>query len=405
MRSRKKLLFVTDVFPHPLDLGQRVRVKNLLAACGRSFEVTFVGPSPSREEERRAVDAHCVRSVYLRPTSRRWSDRLRLAARTARTVRTIPRAVTVDRYQAYVEALSEARPRDYDLVWAERPHIARLFGDVQSRTILDLDDIEHLKIARRFRIERTAVARARSLYRYAFYRHLELSWSRRFLASVVCSEEDHAYMERHGCRNSIIVPNGPNFSRPWTSPPPVRVRDPGAPLRVVFLGNVGASPNADAIAFFADEVLPALRARIPLTTFDVLGPGASPAIASQYESRVAFRGFVPDLGAALAEYDVLVAPLRFGGGTKLKVLDAMAYGIPVVTTGIGAEGLWLRHGEHAWLSDTAASIADGVLRIKADPALADRLVANAYALVRDRFSWDSIQDRLSEWLLTLRPAR
>jgi polysaccharide biosynthesis protein PslH len=98
-----------------------------------------------------------------------------------------------------------------------------------------------------------------------------------------------------------------------------------------------------------------------------------------------------------------VAPLRFGGGTKLKVLDAMAYGLPVVTTAVGAEGLWLKHGEHAWLAEGPPEIADGILRIKRDAVLAQHLVGNAYSLVRDRFSWNAIQDRLVDWLERVPP--
>ncbi len=404
-RARKSLLFVTDVFPFPLDRGQRVRVKNLLAACGLAFDVTFVGPAPARDLERQEVEKHCVRSVYLGPTSLGWSDRLSLAARTTRVAPGIPRIATFRRYASLVAALREVRPETFDFVWAERPHIARFVSEFRAKTILDLDDIEHLKIARSRRLESTSFDRARSAYRYAFYRHLEVSWSRRFLASVVCSEEDRGYLDKRGCKNAIVVPNGANYSRAWNSPPSARTRDVGAPLRVVFLGNVGSTPNADAIAFFDDQVMPTLRAQARETTFDVIGPGASPALVARYGSRVGFRGFVPDLGAALAEYDVLAAPLRFGGGTKLKVLDAMAYSIPVVTTAVGAEGLSLEHGQSAWLAETGPAIAAGILRIKRDNDLRERLVSNAYSLVRDRFSWEAIQQRLAAWLVTLKPGR
>jgi glycosyltransferase involved in cell wall biosynthesis len=234
------------------------------------------------------------------------------------------------------------------------------------------------------------------------FRHLELSWSRQFLASVVCSENDRSYLVRHGCRNAFVVPNGPG-SGSMDRRPIRRRRDPGAPLRVAFLGNVDSVPNADAIAWFADEILPALREHFPEAILDIIGPGATPALKERYATRAHFRGFVDDLGAALGEYDLLVAPLRFGGGTKLKVLDAMAHGVPVVTSSVGAEGLSLTNGEHMVLADTVAETVQGILSIKRDPDLADRLVANAFAIVRDLFSWDTIQNRLADWLRELQP--
>jgi glycosyltransferase involved in cell wall biosynthesis len=398
---RRKLLFVADLFPYPLDRGQHVRVQNLLAACGQACEVTFVGPAPAPGVDRREVEQHCTRVVYLTAPNAPWRKRLSDLARTARLAPGVPWPATLRRNEAFVAALSEVRPETFDLVWAERPHIARLCADFRSRTIIDLDDIEHVKVARRFRVQRNAAERAHSAYRYMLFRHLELSWSRQFLASVVCSENDRAYLVRHGCRNAIVVPNGPG-SRSMVLPAR-RPRDPASPLRIAFLGNVDSVPNADAIAWFADDILPALRAHFPEAILDVIGPGATPAIRERYASRAHFRGFVDDLGAALAEYDLLVAPLRFGGGTKLKVLDAMAHGVPVVTSSVGAEGLSLTNGEHVLLADTVDETVEGILSIKRDPDLADRLVTNAFTVVSDLFSWETIQHRLADWLRDLQP--
>jgi glycosyltransferase involved in cell wall biosynthesis len=402
--QRKKLLFVSEVFPFPLDRGQHVRVRSLLAACASAFDVTFVGPGPRRVEDRGAVEDQCVRAVYLGGPPSDWRSAVADTARAAWTAAGLPRRATIRRLEPFVAALREVGLQDFDLVWAERTQVARLCTAARGRTIVDLDDLEHVKIARLLKLQRTSPARARNVYRYALFRHLEVSWSRRFLASVVCSEEDRAYLERHGCHNVHVVPNGPVSPVTWAESHVVP-RDPSRPLRVVFLGNVGFEPNADAIEFFASEVLPRLRAQIPDATFDVIGPGATPALEERYASRVRFRGFIEDLGAALAEYDVLAAPLRFGGGTKLKVLDAMAHAIPVVTTAVGAEGLLLTHGEHAWLAETADEFVSGIVRIKQDAKLFDRLTTQAYAHVRDVFSGSAIQKRLAEWLVQLEPRR
>jgi glycosyltransferase involved in cell wall biosynthesis len=400
--QRRRLLFVTDLFPFPLDRGQHVRVKNVLEACGRAFDVTFVGPGPVDGADRGAVEQHCVRSVYLGPLPENWGARTSLALRTARSSPGIPRLATLRRYAPFVAALRGVNPASFDVIWAERPHVARLCAAYRRRTVLDLDDLEHVKIKRLLGLQRAPVDRLRSVYRQMLYRRIEVTWARQFLAAIVCSEEDRDLLARSGCTNGFVVPNAPASVVP-SSVSARRSGDRGGPLRVAFLGNVTSEPNLDAIEFFASEILPRLRARDPDATLDVIGPNASPEIRARYATRVHFRGFVPELGAALAEYDVLAAPLRFGSGTKLKVLDAMAHGIPVVTTAVGAEGLSLRHGEHALIAETAAELSDCILRVKDEAALADRLARNAHAHVREAFSWDAIKDRLTEWLLRLEP--
>jgi glycosyltransferase involved in cell wall biosynthesis len=324
--------------------------------------------------------------------------------RAMRMTRTFPRPWNDSHNLPFVNALHLARPGDFDLIWAERPHVARFCVAHRKRTIVDLDDLEHVRMARFLKVGRGWRERARLAYPYLLYHHYELVSSRRFLASIVCSEEDRAYLQRRGVGNVVVVANGPNLLSAWSGPSAARKRDPNSPLRVAFLGNVAAEPNGDAIAFFVEEILPVLRAEMPATSFDVIGPNASDAIVERYASSVRFRGFVDDLGSALADYDVLAAPLRFGSGTKLKILDAMAHHLPVVTTPIGAAGLSLRNGEHALLAETASALADGILRIKRDPGLGHLLAANAYSHVRDHFSWDGIRDRLVDWLSRLRPA-
>jgi polysaccharide biosynthesis protein PslH len=398
--ARRTLLFATDVVPYPLDRGQRVRVHNLLLACDRAFDVTFVGPRPESEADRRTLERTCRRVEYVGDVAGGWGQRASVALSTARAAPGIPRPSTIRQYAPMVDALQRANPGAFDLVWAERPHIARLCARQRTRTVLDLDDLEHVKIARSSALRPALRDRARSAYRYAFFRHLEISWARRFLASVVCSEEDRSYLERRGCRNVRIVPNAPNLLPAPSSP---RRHDAAGPLRVVFLGNVEAEPNRDAIAFFADDLLPLLRKAVPEATLDVIGPNAQDEIVRRYESRICFRGFVSDLGAALAEYDLMIAPLRFGSGTKLKILDAMACGLPVVTTAVGAEGLSLRHRENAWLAEAPANLVDGILAIKRDPELAVRLAEAAARTVRERFSWPAIQDSLAEWLDRVTP--
>jgi glycosyltransferase involved in cell wall biosynthesis len=167
---------------------------------------------------------------------------------------------------------------------------------------------------------------------------------------------------------------------------------------------VAHPPNLDGITFFVEEVLPILRRSYPDAVLDVVGPSATPELQSRYAGWVRFRGYLPDLAAALADYDVLVAPIRFGSGTRVKLLDAMACRIPIVTTAAGAEGLPVVDGEHMLIADGAADFAGKVLRIKRDPPLGRRLIESGAALVDGRFRSSGIQSAVASLVVSLSTA-
>jgi glycosyltransferase involved in cell wall biosynthesis len=395
----RRLLFATDVKLLPLDQGMRVRVWTLLAGCGRGFAVTLVAPPPDDPEHRAQIERRCERVVWLdnKPASA-LAPRLVDIWASIRAAPGLRLPGSVASYQKFVAALRELDLDDYDLVWAERPHIARLFRSVRERTIIDLDDIEHQRMRLGAKYQRPpARSWAKLVYRYSLYRWMELTWSRSFLATVVCSDDDRRYLEERGCRNVIVVPNGVNESA-TTLPVEPSPRTAASALRLAFLGNVEHPPNLDGISFFAHEVLPIIREAHPDAVLDVLGPSATAELRTRFAGSVRFHGYVPDLAAALSEYDLLVAPIRFGSGTRVKLLDALACRIPIVSTTPAAEGLPVEDGKHLLLANGAGEFAETVLRLKQDPAMGARLASSGAALVNSLFRSDLIQAQLAEQL-------
>lgn len=402
--AKRSILFVTDVTPLPLDRGQRVRVANVLAACRREFKVTFLGPKPPTPRLQAEFADSCDGLVWIDsvPPRQLGHPKSLLAALRAAPGLRLPR--TVRMYVPFAAALHTVDPGEFDLVWAERPHIARLLAAVRKRTILDLDDVEHVRIRRHLALHRSwwpSGELLREVNRYFLYRRMELRWSRGFRATVVCSESDRLYLEGHGCRNVRVVPNGVNESGTSGNEQRGGTTAGGRPLRVAFLGNLAHGPNLDAVTYFADEVLPLLKTTEPDFVFEVFGPVGDDARVRPYRDRVRFHGFVPDIAAALSECDVFVAPIRYGSGTRVKLLDAMACGIPVVTTAVGAEGLDVVDGEHVLVAAGARGLADAIAAIWRDPSLGPRLAGRARELVDRRYRNAAIQDDVARWLAAL----
>jgi glycosyltransferase involved in cell wall biosynthesis len=395
----RRLLFVTDVKLRPLDQGMRVRVSNLLSGCARACSVTLVAPAPDDASDRQELEGICERVVWLGDTVQEHLG-LRDWWRAWRAAPGIKRIANMRRYAVFIGVLNHLDLESFDLIWAERVHIARLFDRQRARTIIDLDDLEHRRVLAERSLHRWGKLSwlvPADQYRLLLYRWLELTWSKTFLASVVCSTEDHRYLEAQGARRVVVVPNGINEAASVGATRSSR-RSADGPLRLVFLGNVGHRPNLDAIEYFVRDILPLLKRDGREVVFDVVGPCGDTGVMERLGGQAIFRGFAPNLAGTLAAYDLLVAPIRFGSGTRVKLLDAMACRIPIVTTAAGAEGLPLVDGEHVLFAAGPAQFAERVLALKRDPELGARLATNGSTLVEQRFRAVAIQRDLAAWL-------
>jgi glycosyltransferase involved in cell wall biosynthesis len=185
-------------------------------------------------------------------------------------------------------------------------------------------------------------------------------------------------------------------------------RAAGRGASLLFVGNLGYWPNADAAARLVRDVLPILRSLIsgPVTVTLAGDTGMNHELHELAAvPGVRLTGFVPDLEPCYAAADVLAVPLAFGAGTRIKLLEAFARGVPVVTTTQGAAGLELVSGEHALIADTAPDMAVAVARLMADPGLRGRLATAARRLVLSSYSREAVIPRIREFLQAAAPDR
>lgn len=203
----------------------------------------------------------------------------------------------------------------------------------------------------------------------------------------VCSPEDErTLIESYAPAAPVhVVPNG------------VRIVDPvpashDTPFTLLFMGFYPHAPNAIGADFLVREVFPRLTARCPEARLLLVGasPPATLRQAAAIDARIVVTGALRDIGPAFAQATALVVPLFQGSGTRLKVLEAFAAGVPVISTRKGVEGLAVRHGEHVLLADTADDFVESALALRRDGAVAQRLVASARTLLTQRYSWEAV---------------
>ena len=156
--------------------------------------------------------------------------------------------------------------------------------------------------------------------------------------------------------------------------------------RIIFVGGFAHEPNVDAARFFVGDVLPLVHGILPEATFDIIGSHPPPEIVTLVGDAIRVTGYVPDLAPYYGRARVAVAPLRFGAGMKGKICEAMAHGVPVVTTTIGAEGMDLTDGENVLIADSAAAMAQAVVSVYRDDERWHRLATRGRAFIQDRYS-------------------
>lgn len=373
---------------HPVDRGGRIRTFSMLRALKQEHHITYAalddGRGPADARVRAEEYAHEVVTFPHRDPPRRSAA---FALNVARNLAS-PLPYSGWRYQsaamqAWIEQVDAAGAHDVIVSDFLFPAV-NLRGRRKTPTVIFQHNVESV-IWRR--LAETARYPASAYYRLQHERMVAFEGAecRAVDGVVTVSAEDAEAMHRlYGVPDAEPVPTGvdTNFFRPGGIP-----REPG---HVVFLGAMDWLPNEDGIAHFLDSAMPALRQAHPGVRLTIVGrnPSAHLRARAAQEPDVTITGTVPDVRPYLERASVVIVPLRIGGGTRIKIFEAMAMEAPVVSTTIGAEGLPVHDGEHIVIADDPNDMARAIARLLADPAAAMALGRRAAELVRTRYSWD-----------------
>ena len=395
-----RILFLTQILPYPLDAGPKVRAYYTLrhlAARGHAVTlVSFVRGSDTSEAVEH-LQAYCDRVITVPLQRTRWQDGVALGRSLLNGEPLLIARDHVAPMYTCIRELVDAGHFDAvhaDQLWmapyalAARATAARRFE--KPRLILD----QHNAV---FLIPRRMAAQSRNpLTRLGYVREsarMEAFEARTCLAFdrvVTVTEEDKQHL-LHLYRNG----RRPNFSGvipicldPGPTPEIHRITD-GA--EALFIGGMHWPPNADGVEWFAHQVLPLVMAQVPVVRFTAVGKNPPPSLHSDVlAGRIDAPGYADELQPFWARSSVFVVPLRAGGGMRVKILDAWARGVPVVSTTVGAEGLAYSHGDNLLLADSASDFADAVVRLLTDQALANRLARGGRITIEQRYDWRTV---------------
>lgn len=382
------ILVVAQDHPWPVVTGSMIRLTSVLSALAELGHVDlFAFVHEQREDPVPAPDSVPVRRV----ATATYHEAGFGVGRRARWLMGRPILVASRDWDECREQFATWAEKRYDLVWFSKAHTFEVLGRPRlGPTIVDLDDLEDHKIlaaltARRAGGPRSVVRRrladTQQRLDAAHWTRLQARIAASVDAVVVCSELDRV---RSGLANATIVPNG--YERP---PAPVGRSTPGNAPTVLLAGLLFYPPNSDAATWLVRAVLPRLRELVPDVQIRLVG-APDPAVRALAEiPAVTVTGRVPAMEPELARADLVAVPVRFGSGTRVKILEAFAHGIPVVSTTLGAEGLDAHDGEHLLLADDPHAFAEACARVLGDIDLANQLVRRAQKLYATRHTTDA----------------
>ena len=391
MIDKPSVLAVTSEVPWPLNSGGHLRTFHLLRTLTRRFDVRLVAPTLGNDEAGRAALERAGVTLHLVPVSprRHLSETVKVAMSA---VRREPYVLFArHRRRAVWRALAaEAARRHPEVLYLD--HLDSLvYADAvpDVPVVIDLHNV-YSRLASRAADEVPGRVRRRYLAGEArLLVERELAAAHRAHTIMAVSDDDARYFSSLGTARVVVVPNGVDCSA-YAGASAVR---PGPPT-LLYVGALDWPPNASAARLLATDVLASVRQRVPAARVVIVGKNPPPEVLALAHSQphVEVAGNVRDVVPYFRSAHVLAVPLEAGGGTRLKILEAFAAGLPVVSTPVGCEGIDGVHDEHLLVADRPA-FADAIVQVLLDPAAAHERADRAQQLVQQGYDWSAVGRR------------
>jgi len=382
------ILFVTDYLPYPPISGDRIRVYNIAKCIAKVHRVSFAAPVRT-EEEVRSVDGlrdFCRQFVTADLPRRNPIAHLPGLFRTALKGQPLElHFMNSDVLRRGIQSLLKTDP--VDIVQFEHSRMAHYADVIPAgvKKVLTFHNVASQQFDTIYKVMRSPVPKFRAWLFSRQMRRWETQCVRTLDRCVTVSENDRQLLLRDVPDARIdIVPNGVDTHTKQILP-----RSDG-PLTLLLIGLMSYAPYSDSAIYFCEKILPALRKKIGNVHVLIVGPNPPPEVTRLQGDGVEVTGRVPEVEPYYRQSTISVVPLRAGGGTRLKILEAMAFGRPVVSTSLGCEGLNVTDEEHLLVADTPERFVESIARLANDTRLYESIVRSARQRVEAQYDWEII---------------
>jgi len=381
-----RILFISPYVPYPLNNGGRIRIFNLLRHLAVRHKVTLLTYFTQQSQDISAksiLNNIGVNSIFIKKPIR------------SRLYQT-GKLFTITPYQYYRYWSDEMQNKIHDIVVQQNIDIIHiehsymgffnLFFERPVKTVLDMQNIESDILWQTFKRSKNSLRKWFSLWEWIRFSRSEKHIVKQFDYITVVSREDRDWVQQYlrVGQKVLVVPNGVDLKF-------YSAHSRQKPKHIVFIGTMRYYPNVDAVLYFVKRIFPIIKKYLPNIKLYIVGQDPTIEIKNLHNNNdIIVTGLVNDVRPYLNKALVAVVPLRIGSGTRLKILEAWAAGVPVVTTSVGCYGLEFVPNEHLIVADNPNEFAKAVIKLVKNQNLRIRLSRAGMKLVERKYSWKAI---------------
>ncbi len=395
-----KILLLSTWFPYPPIQGSKIRAYNIIRSLSQEHEVALISLKDMdiKDEWIEHLNQYCKEVIVVDhrpfhyPKIKNWLG----------LFSTLPSAVFAGyskKTEAVVQQFAQTWKPDlvFALTFVTAPYALKIPNTLR---IVDMDNLLTLMLYDLWIDTKGLIQKQRRYWAYLKFKNYENQIYQKFDLALVCSNLDKSRaVEYINLRKEqiIAIPNGVESKLSI----PQNTSDHNHKL--IFNGSLSYWPNYDAMSFFLSDIFPLILEHVPDCEILITGyhDNVDTTSLSDLNGKVTLTGFVEDIHTLVSSCAACVVPLRHGAGTRLKVLEAMSVGTPVVTTSKGAEGLDVKHGEHLLVANTPQEFAYNTIQILQDQLLREKIIHEGRKLVEEVYDWRVIGQKLNESIKTL----
>jgi sugar transferase (PEP-CTERM/EpsH1 system associated) len=389
-----KILWLKTELLHPVDKGGKIRSYNMLKELKRNCHITYLtlDDGTADAKARELASEYCDELVCVTHQSRQKFTTGFYVDLMLNLTSELPYAIKKYESEAMrQEVATRVAEHRFDVLVCDflAPAVNVAPG-LNCRSVLFQHNVEAMIWKRHYEVQANVIKKAYLHRQWQKMLAFEAKTCPQFDCVVAVSREDRELMQQqYGVEQIYDIPTGVDteYFRPSGG-------IKSQPENLVFTGSMDWLPNEDAIHYFTEQIMPRIKQAVPGVTLTVVGRNPYPGLVelSKRDPSVVVTGRVEDVRPFMEEAAVYIVPLRIGGGTRLKIYEAMAMEKAIVSTSIGAEGLPVKNGQEILLADTPESFAEAVVSLIRQESLATALGKQAAAKVRQKLGWDTVAE-------------